>query len=96
MTWNRQRYFTLGVILFLLGVQFRLIDTFVLNEPTTRTLHKMTQNGQFVSRDPVVETYMAIAPSPKKAIQPPEWLGWVLLTIGGVISLHAMILPKDS
>ena len=95
MRWTRQRYFTLGVVLFLLGLQLRTVDTFVLNEPTTRALYNMAKNSQVVSADAITGTYMAVAPSPKKSIQPPPWLGWVLLTVGGVMSLHALILPKD-
>ena len=96
MRWNRQRYFTVGVVLFLLGVQLRMVDSFVLNEASTRTLYNMAKNSQVVSTDAITGTYMAVAPSPKKVIQPPPWLGWVLLTVGGVMSLHALILTKDS
>ena len=35
---DRNRYFMFGVILFLLGLQFRLVDSFVLNENSTRAL----------------------------------------------------------
>ncbi len=95
MQWNRRRYFTLGVVIFLLGVQFRLIDSFVLNEPTTRALHKMAKNSPMVSNDPFSDVYMQVSSQPRKTLTPPEWLGWVLLTVGGVMSLHAIMLPKD-
>lgn len=95
MNWNRKKYLTIGVVIFLLGVQFRTIQSFILNEPTTRVLHNMAKNSPMVSTDPMVDAYMNVAPAPRKTITPPEWLGWALLTVGGVMSLHAMILPKD-
>jgi hypothetical protein len=95
MNWNRKKYFAVGIVIFLLGIQFRSIQSFVLNEPTTRVLHNMAKNSPMVSTDPIADAYMQVAPSPRKTITPPEWLGWALLTVGGVMSLHAMILPKD-
>lgn len=95
MEFDRNRYFMFGIILFLLGMQFRLVDSFVLNESSTRALHRIAKRSQVASNDVATNMYMSVAPSPKKAITPPSWLGWVLLTTGGVICLHAMILPKS-
>jgi hypothetical protein len=39
--------------------------------------------------------FMQAAPSPKKTLRPPRWLGFVLLTAGGIIALHALVLPKS-
>ncbi len=36
MSMYRNRYFLLGVLLLLLGIQFRMVDSFVLNESATR------------------------------------------------------------
>ncbi len=94
MEFDRNRYFMLGIILFLLGMQFRMIDSFVLNESSTRALHRFAKRSQMVSNDHATAMYMSVAPSPKKTVVPPPWFGWVLLTVGGVICLHAMVLPK--
>ena len=83
-----------GVLLFLIGIQFRMIDSFVLNESSTRALHRIAKNSQIASNNVATNMYMQVAPSPKKTVKPPNWLGWALLTVGGVISLHAMVLPK--
>jgi hypothetical protein len=31
---------------------------------------------------------------PKKVVQPPEWLGWCLMSIGGVLVLHSLAMRK--
>lgn len=94
MEFDRNRYFMIGVLLVLLGIQFRMVDSFVLNESSTRALARIAKDTQIASQDFGANLYMNVHPSPKKKVQPPNWLGWVLLTVGGVISLHAMVLPK--
>ncbi|MEQ1825513.1 MAG: hypothetical protein ABL921_06185 [Pirellula sp.] len=90
---DRNRYFMLGVILFLLGLQFRLVDSFVLNESTTRTIHRFAQQSKIADSNLATNVYMQVG-TPKKAMRPPHWLGFVLLTVGGVMSLHALVLPR--
>lgn len=31
---------------------------------------------------------------PAKTFQPPEWIGWALLSIGAVLVLHSLAMPK--
>ena len=89
---DRNRYFMFGVVLFLLGLQFRLVDSFVLNENSTRALHRFSQRSN-IADSLSTNIYMQVG-SPKKSLRPPNWLGFVLLTVGGVICLHAMVLPR--
>ena len=93
MDFNRNRYFMLGVLLLLLGIQFRMVHSFVLNETGTRALGRFAKEAQLVSQSFTTDLYLNVHPNPRKTIQPPHWLGWVLLTAGGVICLHSMILP---
>lgn len=92
--WDRNRYFTLGIVLILLGIQFRSIESFVLSEPATRALHRFARRSQIAANDGMTDVYMSVAPSPKKTVTPPNWFGWALLAAGGVISLHAVAMPK--
>jgi hypothetical protein len=94
MDWDRNRYFTLGVVLFLLGIQFRMVDAFVLNESATRALHRFAKQSQIANTNGMTELAMSMAPSPKKTLHPPNWIGWVLLTTGTVIGLHALAMPR--
>ncbi len=90
---DRNRYFMFGVVLFLLGLQFRLVDSFVLNENSTRALHRFSQRSTIIDSNLATNVYMQVG-SPKKSLRPPNWLGYVLLSVGGVMCLHAMVLPR--
>jgi hypothetical protein len=94
MDWDRHRYFTLGVVLFLLGIQFRMLDSFVLNETSTRALHRFAKQSQIATPDGMTDMYLSVAKSPKKTVKPPNWIGWILLTSGCVVSLHALAMPR--
>tara|TARA_R110002049_G_scaffold27321_4_gene94489 strand:- start:29290 stop:29577 length:288 start_codon:yes stop_codon:yes gene_type:complete len=90
----RNRYFLLGVLLILLGVQFRMIDSFVLNEKTTRTLAKVTKTEPVAESTLFSSLVMQVAPKPTKRVKPPRWLGLAMIAVGSVISLHAVAIPR--
>ena len=45
MELNRNQFFMIGVVVVLLGVQFRLIDSITLNEKTTQFLLAHSGSG---------------------------------------------------
>ncbi len=96
MEFDRNRYFMIGILLFLIGIQFRMVESFVLNEASTRALARIVKNTQVASQDVGTQIYMNYHPSPKKKVRPPGWIGWALVTAGGVICMHAFVLPKNS
>jgi hypothetical protein len=97
MEFTRNRYFMLGMLLILLGIQFRMVQSFVLNEPATRTLVKLSKNSPAAANSgPSLNSFfMQIAPHPKKRVEPPRWLGLAMVAVGAVISLHALAMPRQ-
>lgn len=94
------RILSLGVILLFLGIELRVVDTFVLNERATRFIESRSrqvtsQDGQnsydaFSGYDPYWGTPL---PSEKqdatslKSITPPRWIGLSLISVGAVLIL---------
>lgn len=92
---NRNQYFLAGIVVLILGIQFRQVDTYVLNEQVSRAVFK--QAGE---TNPAAKT-LSIMPSfgpvsPRKSVRPPEWLGWAVCSIGAVLILHSLAMPKPA
>ncbi len=92
MEFNRNQFFLLGMLLLLLGVQFRLVESFQLNDKA----QKMFAHGQATPQATVVSLIPDNSPLPHKVIHPPQWLGYSLISIGSVLILHALAMPKPS
>ena len=91
---NRFHYFFLGLVLLFVGLEFRLVDSFVLNERATNILADKTGTSPVSQSNPLRSFFPAAGPLPRKSVQPPQWLGWCMLSIGGVLVLHSLAMPK--
>ncbi|MEL7338690.1 MAG: hypothetical protein AAFN70_21065, partial [Planctomycetota bacterium] len=92
---NKYRYFLIGVLLILLGVQFRLVQSFTLNESSTRTLARLTDSEPQASSDPIGAAVYQNIMEPKQRFEPPRWLGLAMIAAGIVASFHSFALPKQ-
>ena len=95
MSFYRNRYFLAGILLILVGVQFRMVDSFVLNESATRALARVTKSTAVADNSSVNTLMMSVYPSAKKRVEPPRWLGLALIAVGTIVSCHAIAIPKD-
>ncbi len=87
MEFNRNHYFMLGLVLLFLGVQFRLVESVVLNEKV----------GTFISDRAGGDhsaILAAIGPKPRRTLRPPTWLGWALMSTGSVLVLQSLAMKK--
>ena len=90
MELNRNQYFFIGLVLLLVGLQFRMVSSFVLTEEATRFLAERTHSADDA-------TMMLVSDSgsmPKKKVDTPNWLGWCLMSVGCVLSLHSLAMKK--
>ncbi len=92
MEFNRNQYFFLGAIILLLGLQLRMVSAYVLNEDATRFLAERTRTSS--TDEALVAFSSGIGVLPNKVIHPPEWLGWCLVSVGAVLMLHSLAMPK--
>ncbi|MBN2477141.1 MAG: hypothetical protein JXB62_21210 [Pirellulales bacterium] len=87
---NRNQYFLAGLVLLFLGIQFRLVDSFVLTPEVTQFLAE--RSGHPIAA--VNSTAQLFAPEAKpivkKTVRAPEWLGWALASVGSVLILHSL------
>lgn len=87
---NRNQYFLAGIVILLLGIQFRVVDSFVLNEPTTKILAR--QVAETEAKRTMYET--ATSAGARKVVHPPEWVGWCLMSVGSVLILHSLAMKR--
>jgi hypothetical protein len=91
MSFYRNRYFLFGLLLILLGLQFRRVESFVLNEPATRMAAKITKTPIPGDDDVIVQS---LDPPITKRVTPPRWLGSCMIAVGSIVTLHALAIPK--
>ena len=88
MEFNRNQFFMAGIFLLLLGLQFRMVESVTLNEKTTRFLAKNSSSA-------AANGLANILPSTvRQVVHPPQWLGWALMSVGGVCILHSLAMKK--
>jgi len=87
MEMNRNQYFFLGIFLLLLGLQFRIVSSYVLTDEATRFLAERT--GSSETQNTLMSFASDLGETSHKVISPPEWLGWCLISIGSVLILHS-------
>jgi hypothetical protein len=92
MELNRNQYFFLGIVLLLMGLQLRTVSSYTLTTDATRFLAERAQNS--TGDGAILALTSDIGAGPQKVIQPPEWLGWCLVSVGGVLILHSLAMRK--
>lgn len=92
---NRNQWFMAGLVLLFLGIQFRLVDSAVLTSECTQLLAEATGKSAKAAdaTAAILQPFQSAAP-PKKTVTPPDWLGWVLLSVGLVLSLQSLAMQK--
>ena len=90
---NRNQYFLMGLVLLMLGLQVRWVDTYVLNERASRFLaERLTP---IVDGDGGVRPFMpAVGATPRRTLRPPSWLGYALISTSAVLILHSLAMKR--
>jgi hypothetical protein len=94
MELSRNQFFMFGLIVLSLGLHLRYVDSFVLNERTTKFFSKsLSAEGE--TAESTLNTLMATSgPSQLRTVNPPRWLGWSLLSVGAVMVLYSLVMQK--
>ena len=91
---NRNHLFLIGLILLFLGIEFRMIDSLVLNQRATRLLAEQANHPVATAGNSINLLTGAEAPLPSITIRPPDWLGWFFLSFGSVLVLQSLTMAK--
>jgi len=98
MEFNRNHYFMLGVVILGLGFQFRTVDAYVLTDDASEFVAKQWQQAEVEEkRAPKAFITAAAAPAPvvaRRTLKPPPWLGWAAISLGAVLALHSLAMPR--
>jgi hypothetical protein len=93
MDLNRNQFLFIGLVVLMLGLQVRYVSAYVLNPEATKFLAERTGQSSAVT-----STFFAAvagtSAAPRKVITPPEWLPWCLISVGAVLCLHSLAMPK--
>jgi hypothetical protein len=84
---KRSHLLLAGLLLFLVGVQFRMVESFTLSEKSTRLLVAQLGDKGFPQQQSL---FGGSAPARPRTIQPPAWLGLALMSVGSVITLKSL------
>jgi hypothetical protein len=94
MELNRNQYFLIGIVVVLLGIQLRMVDSYVLNAPTTKFVVEKFGAPEKQAATASFETLGGGAPAPLRTVAPPVWTGWAAISIGAVLILHSLAMPR--
>lgn len=94
MDMNRNQWFMYGVLIVLIGIHFRMIDSVVLNEKTSQIIARQLYSEELASAGPIQTSFINNPPVAKRTVKPPRWLGWSLISIGSVLVLHSLAMKK--
>ncbi|MGW8256081.1 MAG: hypothetical protein ACWGMZ_01205 [Thermoguttaceae bacterium] len=91
---TRNQYFFAGLVLLFLGLEFNMVDTFVLTPEFTQFLAERSGHP-IASVNAATQTLLQSEPvAVSKNWRPPEWLGWSLISLGSVLILHSWAMKK--
>ena len=94
MEFNRNQYFMAGVVILLLGVQIRMVDSYVLNAESSRFIAQRITGPLSLPGSPMQQQSSPIGLGLRRTIKPPDWLGWAVISIGAVLILHSLAMRR--
>ncbi len=86
----RNQYFLAGLVLLFLGVECRMIESITLTPEFTQFLAERTGHPWAAVQSTASTVAPSVKPTFKKTFEPPEWIGWSLISMGAVLVLHSL------
>ena len=93
MDFNRNQFFFIGLVVLLLGLQFHYVSSYVLTPKATQFLADRTGHAT-PAAIPFYDATFGSYAAPRTVLEPPEWMGWLMISVGAVLVLHSLAMPK--
>jgi hypothetical protein len=93
MDLNRNQFFFIGLLVLLIGLQVRYVSSYVLTPEATQFLAERTGNSSTATAS-IFSAAGGLGMGPRKVLTPPEWLPWCLISVGSVLCLHSLAMPR--
>jgi len=91
---TRNQFFFAGLLCLLLGIEFRMTESFELTPAFAQFLAERSGHP-LASTGAATQTLLqSDAPPVKTTLYPPDWLGWSLISLGTVLILHSWAMKK--
>lgn len=98
MDLNRNQFLFIGLVVLMIGVQFKYVSAYVLTPETTQFIAERT--GQSTAATSGAFSFFnattGTSASPRKVLEPPDWLSWCLISVGAVLVLHSLAMPRPA
>lgn len=91
---TRNQYFLMGLLLVFIGIEFRAIESVQFTQEFTQFLARRTNHPAVATTDAVDSLLGTETKVPPKTVIPPEWVGYSFLSLGTVLVLHSLAMPK--
>ena len=89
---NRHQILMAGFIVLLLGAQLRLVQTYVFADSARSFIDPVVEKKSDLPQ--AARAGEADGGNRQYVLHVPDFMGWVLLSIGGALVLHSLSLPK--
>jgi hypothetical protein len=97
MELNRQHYLATGLIVLLLGLQFRIVESYTLTAESSQFLAKALKKQNQASSPPLMAVFnVSTPPASQREIKPPRWLGFAMISLGAVLILQSLAMRKPA
>ncbi len=95
---TRNHYFFLGMLILLVGLQFRFVQTYKLKQPVAKYIAKKihkTAPGEEPTPEAAYVQSGGDIPDNKRSVQPPKYLNLSCISIGAVLILHGVAMRPN-
>ena len=86
---NRHQLLMAGLMVLLLGAQFRLVETYVFADTASPYIEPLLT----LQDESTSQPQQALPLARQYVLHVPDWMGWLLLSIGGALVLHSLSIP---